>query len=254
MEREEAKLKFIIKKPWSISESQKKLFNKQDIEQLLNSINPIGGGNFFLIDFYHGQIITGSSSHLALTGHAKDSLKALSFDNYAALLPKKESEWLNELSTARGNFLYNYPPDERTCLVFHYSISVQTAQNTLIDVHHKFLPYQFDKNGNLWLGLCFVSLSLIKKTANISHAVNTKTGRRYDLINGEYQATQAGNILLEDLNILRYMANEYTSEQICELLGISDSTFKRKKRALFKKLGVCTAVGAIHKAHLTGLI
>jgi ATP/maltotriose-dependent transcriptional regulator MalT len=85
--------------------------------------------------------------------------------------------------------------------------------------------------------------------------LDRKTGERYDFIDDTFVKSQTLLITQDEIAILSLMVQELSDEKMCELLEISSvANFKYKKRVLFQKLDVSTSAGAVHKAHLMGVI
>ncbi len=242
-------------KPWNIPRELERAFRKCDLERTLNLLNPIGGGNLYFADYYSKRFIADSSpsSPFALCGYPKELVEAEGLLFYKRILEPSVFSWLLKMNAEALKTYYSYPENERRNLALFFTLPAKNIDGKRIVLQHKYFPYRLDKNGNLWLSLCLVSSSFLNATAT-ANVVDIMNHEKYDYINDAFQLTKTEMITGEDKKILEWMINDRSSEEICDLLKISDSSFKRKRRKLFEKLGVQTAAGAVHRAHLIGLI
>jgi DNA-binding NarL/FixJ family response regulator len=106
----------------------------------------------------------------------------------------------------------------------------------------------------MWLGLFSVSESMSLPLSHKATIVNYETGKTYSFINDKFIHSDDKILTSEEISILEYLAKDMLSKDIYNLLKISESALMRKKRQIFAKLGVKTATGAIHKAHIIRLV
>ena len=243
----------ITKQPWSFSDRLLHTYNEQNLENTLSSFNQAGGGSFYLLDFFRKKIIVDSPSSLILCGYPIDLVKEKGFDFFQQILSEKELEWLIRVNEESYNFFFSFPEHRRKDLFLSYDLTVQTAKNEKRVLHHKVAPYKLCKNGNLWLGLYHVWSSSQRELGR-SFIIDNKTNEQYNFIDNKFVKVDKPHFDQEDLLILRYMIADLSDKQMNEMLHISLSSFKRKKRLLFQKLDANTSACAIHKAHLMGVI
>lgn len=243
----------ITPQPWSISESFLKIFNETYLENTLSVFNQVGSSNFYLMDYFNKKIIVDSPSSLILCGHPKEIIEKEGFDFLKRIVVKKEAKRINLIDEKVYNFFFSYPKDELGNLVLSYNFTALTAKNKKMVLHYNVKPYKLCKNGNVWLSLCHVWASAGDKL-EIPTITNKKTGEQYRFINNKFTLIEAKSITNEEIIILEWLIKDLPDKQMSELFKIPLHNFKRKKRALFQKLEVGTSAGAIHKAHLMGLI
>lgn len=240
-------------KPWNIPRELARAFRKSDLEHSLKQLNPIGGGHLYFVDYYQKRLIVGSSpDDLALCGYPKELIEQEGIDFYKRILAIEEIKWLIQMNKEALKLYYKYPENERRTMTLYFSLAAKNIEGEKIFLHHKLFPYRLDKNGNIWLSLCFVSMSLFKDT-NSASIVNVVGNEKYKYLNSVFQLSEFEDITKEEIKILSWMVNDFTSEEMCSLLKISDSSFKRKRQRMFKKFNVQTAAAAVHKAHLLGI-
>ena len=247
------KVESLATKPWNIPQGMAKVFSKEELDNILATFSRTSGSDFLIVDYHKQKIISGSSSIPVLCGFSKEYMEKAWLDIYPHVLSTEELEWFTLMNMDAQKVFYSYPESKRKSLVFIYDLEIRAANQKSFILHHRLVPYQLCKNGNLWLGLCFVTVSF-RKISNGASIVNFETGEKYNFVDHVFQLSEAEALTQDDLKILEWMSNDMSTIQISSMLQISESSLMRKKRKLYDKLGVNTSAGAIHKAHIMGLI
>jgi len=239
---------------WKISAWSLRYYNETELNNTLKAINSAGGGNFYFLDYYRKKIIVESPSSLILCGYSKAEVDKMGFDFFQHILTDEEWSWLDRVNLACYKFFFNYSKERRQDILFSYDLTARTAKGKDLVLRHNVVPYKLCKNGNLWLSLCHAWASP-KSRSGEPYILDRKTGERYDFIDDTFVKSQTLLLTQDEIAILSLMVQELSDEKMCELLEISSvANFKYKKRMLFQKLDVSTSVGAVHKAHLMGVI
>jgi DNA-binding CsgD family transcriptional regulator len=245
-------------KPWDITPESKKHMCEKRIKEILNCFNQVnvGRGYFFMIDYTEDRIILNDSSTRALTGFAPLFIKqGPRHKFYEEILEHQELIWYYKMIESAHTIFFQHPIDVRKHFEIAFDFIISDTTNREFTFRHKIMPYQLDRNGNMWLGLGFVTAYQGHlKTLAKAIMMNTKTGDQYFFIDDEFVLSNTKVLTNEDIQILKWFAEDQTREQICDILYISESTFKRKRKAIFEKLNVQTATGAVHKAGTMGLL
>ena len=235
-------------KPWKIPRTQERLYCSRNIKEALECLDRITQGNFYMVDYRHHKIITGSSSTASICGHSKDLIGIEGFVFYKRILAGNELKWLAKVNKEAHNIFYSYPMHERQKLEFIYNLIAETTDKREVVLRHKLVPYKLCKNGNMWLGLCHVTASSFLPMFCKATIVNIQTGENYDFIDGKFILSEAKTLTPDEITILTCTAKDMPLKQICALLDISESRLKRKRLTLFNKLNVKTIAAAIYKA------
>ncbi|MCL2412549.1 MAG: helix-turn-helix transcriptional regulator [Bacteroidales bacterium] len=244
----------ITQKPWAISDRKINVFCTKNLEKKLSLFNLACSGEYYIVDWFFQKFIVGSPNAMILCGHPKNVLEKDGFSFFNRILKKNEHYWLNQINTAAYDIFFRYPISQRTKFIAIYDMVVTTTIGEELILHHKIVPYELCKNGNLWLMLCHVTVSSSKNKKYTASFTNTETGNRYTFIKNKFVSCDSPSVTEEDMYILKQMIKGLPDKQICLLLNISLSSFKSKKRCFFEKLDVRTSASAVHKAHLLGLI
>ncbi|MDR0438102.1 MAG: LuxR C-terminal-related transcriptional regulator [Bacteroidales bacterium] len=244
----------ITKKTWKIPKPKLKIFDKEEIEKFLQAINLACSGEFYMVDYFREKIFVNSPSSLILCGHPKELMEQKGFGFYYHILKKDEWGWIMQMNAAAYKTVFNFSEHQRINCVVSYDLTLQTINDNELVLHHKVVPYKLCNNGNVWLALCHVTRSSAKQVQGVAHITNMTTGARYDFIKNKFALSKIEVLSNEETQILEWMVKDISPEQICGLLAVSISNFKRRRQNIYKKLGVNTPAGAIHKAHLMGII
>ncbi len=243
-----------IQKPWSIPGKLAKVYSDENLQNTVNTLSRTSVCTFFIKDYKQQKFTIDASSSLTLLGYPKEVVLQDGFDFPNRALDKKWKKWYDSVHNAAREILHNAPKSNRTKFVLNYNLISKTPSNTEVLSTHTLTPYQFCRNGNLWLSLGCVKIITTMSLAGQAYLVDTTSGKCYHFIDGKFQLSEKGVVTGYEIRILRWMCEDLSAEQICELLNISSSSFCRKRKILFQKLGVNTPTGAIYKAQQLKII
>jgi DNA-binding CsgD family transcriptional regulator len=249
------KLQAHIQKPWKISKELKRLYSPRNIQKGLGLFNRVSQSNFYMVD-YHDQKLFAGDTMMPPTpfDFSKEMIEKEGFNLYNRFVSKEELKWLVQINEEAHKVLYSYPEAERWNLEFFYDIIAKTSSKEEIVLRHKLVVYELDKNGNLWLELCHITTSSFMSMVSKACIVNIRTGERFDFIDGKFVASTVTALTPEEITILTHTAKDMPNKQIADALEISESNLKRKRLALFDKLGVKSPAAAIYKATMLKII
>jgi DNA-binding CsgD family transcriptional regulator len=244
----------VTKSNWKIPKGELKAYDKTEIEGILHSFNQSCSGVYYMLDYYHEKIILDSLAASVLCGYPKETIEKYGFDFFKKILNPDEQNWLDRVNTAGYRFLFNYPEKGRKDLVISYDLTVRTVNGISYPLHHKISPFKFDRNANMWLGLCYVTESSSKEMKHTASILDTLLGKKYNFDNDEFKLSDTEILSYREKQILMLMTKDLTRDQICENMRISRTALNRGTRKMFDKLGVDKIAGAIRKAHIDGII
>jgi len=208
-----------------------------------------------VIDFQKEEIIVNCLEGFTIAGFPTEVIRKGSIEFYNKILSDNEKEWLKTMTTEAGKILLGYDDFEmRMELVFSFDLLAINPNGTEVTLHHRLVPYQLDKEGNIWLSVCCVSaLSLTYKTAKACIDC-VKTGERYDFVDGKFVPSRHRQLVEDEIAILGYLAQGVAMKQISGHLGMSLRAVERKKKEALDKLGAQTQAAAVYRAKDMGLI
>jgi DNA-binding CsgD family transcriptional regulator len=243
-----------IQNSWGVSKEMKKNFTKKKVENTLKSFNRACGNNYYVVDYFSRKLIMGPPAVSTFTGYSKALIERMSFNFYRQILNGEETGWFVRVHTQALKIFFQFPESQRPNLEFSYDLIATDINGKELILHHKHVPYQLCANGNLWLALCFVTVVPFLQIPDKAIVVNSETGEKYSFDGNEFRLCDVGVLSVHEEKILRWMASDFSTKQICDCLEISKSNYGRKQQTLFQKLDVKTAGGAVHKAHLLGVL
>ena len=241
-------------KPWKISQDCCEIFYMEEIQNVLKVVNRAGQRSYVIVDYFKQRLIVGPSSNSMITGYSKDTIKKEGFGFYDRILSKQELNWFIKMHEAMFKIFYDYPIEKRYDLEFFYDLLVQTSSGTELILQHKLVPLRLDQNGNMWLCLGLVTPSTSLYNPIKARIIDVQAGDKYNFMGDRFELTTTKVLNQEDTLILKWMSRDVTAEVMCSELGISESSLNRKKKKIYELLGAQGATGAIHKAHLMGVI
>jgi DNA-binding CsgD family transcriptional regulator len=199
-------------------------------------------------------MIVDSSSSTILCGYQKELAQSEGIDFFRRIMSGSRFALRAHREKDFFNIFYRYPEVYRRNFVLLSDIVLEDISHNELILHHKMVPYKLDKNGNMWLALCFCSAFPEKAEDSRSSLTNSATGERYEFMGGSFVLSDTNILDQEELLILEWMAKELSAEYICETMKISESSLKRKKQKIYTKLGVLSSNGAIRRAQIMGII
>jgi DNA-binding CsgD family transcriptional regulator len=226
-------------------------YTPQKIEKLLSFFNrTCNTGNFCMMDYFHQKIIMGSAENLTITGFSKRVIMTEGLKFYERILSPKELGWLKKMHQQAFEIFYSYPVDQREDLEFTYHLIARTERQHDVVLRHKLVPYKLCKNGNMWLGLCYISTISFLPAVYKARVVNVETGEVYNYINDKFVKSEfSAQITPEEISILDLLSRDTPVKKVSHILNMSESNMKIKRQKLFKKLGVKSWIAALQKAH-----
>lgn len=246
--------------PWKISAEAAKIFRKKHLKETLDLFNQLNAntypGYYYMIDYTDNRFVLGDFSTQITSGYSTNFLtKGSREDFYQRILNPSEWNWYLRMGKELRKIFFSYSQRTRKSIEVSYDLIVSNQIGKELILRNKLVPYQLDKNGNLWLSLGYVSfLPIHLPTSAKAVIVNHQTGDFYEFNNKKFVLKKTKALTSEDIQILKWMSEDLSSEQICEYLKVSESSFKRKRLKLFNKMEVRTSAGATYKAHSLGLI
>ena len=237
------------------AEEQAKFFSTENTKKLLDSFNRACNGNFYMVDYCTEKIIAGSAPNQTICGYSKKLIEKENLSFYKRILSEEEFYWLVRMNREAHDVFYSYPESERKDLEFTYTLVAHTTHHEELVLHHKLVPFELCKNGNLWLALCFVSAAPFHPSKHTKASItHINTGEKHNFINGKFVKCNTGALTSKDIEILEMLGHDVQCKQICTSMNFSESCLKRKKHDIYTKLGVNTSAGAVYKAKELGLI
>lgn len=155
-------------------------------------------------------------------------------------------ELLLKINAVGFQFFNRQPKEERHLFSISYDFHIVNNNKESVLINHKLTPLAMDKNGHMWLGVCYVSISNNDSVGNIQ--VRKSGDSCYWCYEPEIDRwiKKVGLKLTDrEKEVLMLSARGLTVEQIADRVHRSKDTIKSRRRALFEKLGVSSISEAI---------
>jgi DNA-binding CsgD family transcriptional regulator len=241
-------------KSWDIPKEMYRFFNTKRIDETLGLFNRACDGSFYIADYYHEKMLVGDSSHSTFSGYSRTFVEKEGFEFYRRILSPSELEWFQKVHKEASKILYSYPESQRINLEFSYDLLATTINGKEMILHYKLVPFQFDKNGNMWLGLIFCTQLFSRPIGPKASIDNFETGDKYEFVNGEFVLSKIKALTNDEISILKWIATGIPCKNMCDLLNISERSLRRREQSAFAKLGADTPASAVYKATSLGII
>jgi DNA-binding CsgD family transcriptional regulator len=134
--------------------------------------------------------------------------------------------------------LNRQPVEDRPKLTLSYDFHLNNCGQIQL-INHRMTPLVLAPNGQVWLTLCFVSMSNHDEPGNVIIRKQGESGYwSYDLDLKRW--IRKPDIVLSDAEkeVLLLSAQGYTIEAIANASNRAKDTIKSRRRAIFEKLGV----------------
>lgn len=200
----------------------------------------------YLIDYNKKGFLYVSKNPLFLCGLTPQQVKEMGYSFYFEKVPEKDLEMLLEINTAGFKFFEATPIDKRLDYLISYDFHLEHPDNKQILINHKLNPLLLDKNHNVWISLCVVSVATKTKAGNVELR-NIKDGSvyTYSFEKKEWSEHKEIELTSREREIILLSARGFSVNEIAEKIFLSPDTIKFHRKNLFHKMGVQTIAEVI---------
>jgi len=228
-----------------ISEAEYKLL--ADHIKSLEAIFRMIDLSFYIIDYKKQEFVYVSNHPLFLAGHKRDEVKELGYNYFAKVVPAEDLDMLLEINSKGFEFYYNLPPERRPKGYISYDFKIKNKNNNLILINHKLTPLILNKEGNLWISLCLVTLSSAKKSGNMYILMQDEGVKyEYNFRTKQFITAKHKNLSPVEKNVIQLLSLGHATDDISRILNISTNTVKFHKKNIFRKLDVRNSNEAVY--------
>jgi DNA-binding CsgD family transcriptional regulator len=243
---------FPIKRP--------KVQNKryESIDQIINMLDKISSSlnlSMYLVDYKLLTFQYVSNHPLFLCGYNKNTVKELGYNYYKYIIDKKELDFLEKVNKAGFNFFYEQPRYLRDQLIIEYNFDIKHINGIKNRINHLLIPFVITDEGDIWLSLCIVSLS-VYKSFNYAFIKNVNTNEYYlyNDINSQWKLQEMTTLTNQEQLILQLSAQGNTNKQLADMLRVNINTIKFHKKNIFNKLETNNITESVSKSLFFGII
>lgn len=205
--------------------------------EFAKSLSQVTYQSIYLIDYYKRGFAYVSDNPIFLCGKTSNQVLHDGYLFYLKNVPNEDLEMLLKINIAGFSFLSKIPKGDRLNYSISYDFHLMQGNRHLILINHKLTPLLLDKDANIWIALCVVSLSSSGKSGNIN--IKRKGENKvyqYDLATDEWREKTIPKLSNQEREILILSGQGFTMERIAKELFLSTDTIKFHKKNLFKKL------------------
>jgi DNA-binding CsgD family transcriptional regulator len=221
----------------------------QPFIQFAQSISQITYQSIYLIDYYKKGFAYVSDNPIFLCGMSPAAVLEAGYSYYLRTVPQADLELLLKINKAGFEFYNKIPVEDRLNYSISYDFHLTQSNGHLLLINHKLTPLILNKNGNMWIALCVVSLSSNKTAGNI---ILKRKGENkifeYDVAAEKWKERSIIKLNRHEKQILALSSRGLTMKAIARELFLSVDTIKFHKRNIFRKLNVKNISEAISAA------
>lgn len=144
-------------KPWKISSSAKKLFANEATESLILGFCRLNDKNNYVLDFFQERLLIDNNRSWILCGLPKEVAISENFKFFKQILSREEWLRIGRINQSAFDVFFSIPKTKRDGLILSCKMKVTTIHGECF-FDHRCTPFQLCQNGNLWLGLCEISM------------------------------------------------------------------------------------------------
>lgn len=195
----------------------------------------------YVIDYNKGNFLYISDSPIFLGERARKTVLETGLQHYEQICDKNELSKIEHINSAANLFWSNLPPQHKR----EYSLTYNFHINGKL-IHHKMCPIKLDRDGNIWLTLCTISLANNTDVLK-AYIIHEKSHAAWKYNPDTEYWTEKPQTLLDDneKNVLAMSYAGMTIEQISKRLCKSVESVKKYRQSIFSKLGTTNITESI---------
>lgn len=204
----------------------------------LNVLSQITYESIYVIDFFQKCFLYVSSNPLLICGHTPEEVMEMGTDFYLRYVPEEELDYILSIADKFRRFLMRRPEDERTLFSVSYDAHLVNQSDRVL-INHRLAPLELDREGNIWLAVCYVSLSNNSTPGNIEiRRKGLSEYWRYDNELDRWMPMPGIDLTKGEKEVLFMSARGMTIDEIAKNICRSTNTIKSRRKAIFDKLNV----------------
>ena len=205
--------------------------------------------SYYIIDYKKREFIYVSGHPLFLAGYEREKVRQLGYDFFGQVVPPADLNMLLEINEKGFEFYYNLPAERRPNGYIAYDFRITHKNGSIILVNHKLTPVILNEEGNLWISLCLVTLSTASKPGNM-YIIMQDEGVKYNYSfkTKKFQPAKSNPLSQTEKLVIQHLSLGNSTQEIAELLSITENTVKFHKKNIFRKLDVKNSNEAVYLA------
>lgn len=229
--------------------------NVQPYIETLSGLARVANLSLYLIDYHKREFLYVSSNQLFLCGYDREEVKNLGYDYYPKVVHQEDLPLLLEVNEKGFEYFYKQDPEVRNSLFISYDFRMCHKNGHVFMVNHKLTPFALTSDGDMWLSLCLVTLSIQDKPGCVYiQQFETLSRLEYSFKSKRWKSAQAIVLTEREKEVMQLSAQGYTAQGIADKLYVDVSTVKFHKTNVFNKFGVNNTMEAVYFASVNHII
>ena len=141
--------------------------NIQPQIETLITLARIANLGIYVIDYHKQNFLYVSSNPLFLCGYDRAEVQKMGYEFYLKIVSEEDLGMLNKINKVGFDYFYEQQPEFRDDMIISYDFRIQHLNKQKYMINHKLTPFVLTNDGNMWLSLCVVTLSINDKSGNI---------------------------------------------------------------------------------------
>ncbi len=211
---------------------------------------------FWIFDYHLNNFYYISSNSNFFKKKDFDLVKENGYDYFIKNTYPNDILYLLEIHKNTWKFLQNLDKNQSvTDFKVNYVIQLRNTLGKYVAVNQQVKLVETDKQGNIWLSLgSFEEVN--EKLSYFPYIQNVVSGKKTNLIETSVSkhSFEAPKLTERELELLRYLSNNFSQTEISERMYISVDTLKNHRKNLYRKLHVSDKKEAMKNAYYLGLL
>ncbi len=213
----------------------------------LNQLDVIKGSYISIFDLCKREHIFLSKKFESTLGYNIDEAHKEGTDYFDRKVYPEDLNTLIKTGTYFLKLAFSLSPEKRKDYKLITDYRILNGKGEMLRVVEQFQGLELDKDGNVWLALCFMDISSDQDMEAPFRArlINVNTGELFVLPNEESEEQLLSS---REMEVLDLIAKGFISKQIADKLFISVHTVNTHRQRIIEKLNVTNTFEAINYA------
>ena len=223
----------------------------------LSALTRVANMSLYVIDYHKKGFLYVSSNPLFLCGYEQKEVRELGYNFYPKVVPPEDMVMLLEINEKGFEYFYQQEQNSKTRygVFISYDFTMCHKNGQKFKVNHKLTPFALTPDGDMWLSLCIVTLSIQEKSGNAYiQQFNSLDRLEYSFKTKRWSVVPAIVLTDREKEILRLSAQGYTEQNIANKIFVEKSTVKFHKNNILSKLGVNNIMEAVYYSSVNQMI
>ena len=181
-----------------------------------------------------------------------EEVKDKGYNLYIEHVPQEDLAMLKEINIIGYEKFESLPEEERRMHSISYNFRFKVNGKYKM-INHRSTPLAI-KDKQLWLALCFVSMSISKEPGDVI-LCNSNDGMysEYDFATRRWTIKKPSPLTEKDKELLTFIARGMTSKEISDETKYKTETIKSYRKALLQKMEMHNFLPALYYAFSYGM-